>query len=265
MTDKNNPIDPTIAELEFRAEESLRRANLHPEGSALHRAWLRSASGWQNEAIRVRNEGLAPYLRALHPRTDGVDELIEKVIASLNVPGVNLTTPELRRAAVALLAEEIAGAANPLRPYLCTDEASGGLTVTYEARSAEAALAEYIADALSSPSSYNQGEDGVSAQIPAYARFDDPETGDIDEASGVIDFGTDEAEDEDDWVEWMEHDGYETGPGYSYEILRLRNHGYERDGWYWQACHAGCLPDSDYPTGPFVTREDAVEDALGDA
>ena len=228
----------------------------------------------KNPANAKLNEGLAPYLRGLHPQTEGIDELIEKVIASLQplyAPGVTLTTVQFRRVAVALLAEEIARAAKPtgyihrFRTYLCTDEASGGVSVPYEATSAEAALVEYIADALTDPSSYNQGEDGVSAQIPAYARFDDPETGDIDEASGVIDFGTDEAEDEDDWVEWMEHDGYETGPGYSYEILRLRNHGYERDGWYWQACHAGCLPDSDYPTGPFVTREDAVEAAFGDA
>ena len=33
-------------------------------------------------------------------------------------------------------------------------------------------------------------------------------------------------------------------------------------GWYWWACFEGCLPDSG-PSGPFVTEDDAVNDARG--
>lgn len=32
-------------------------------------------------------------------------------------------------------------------------------------------------------------------------------------------------------------------------------------GWYWWACFPGCMPDSDFPNGPFPTEEDAVRDA----
>jgi len=32
------------------------------------------------------------------------------------------------------------------------------------------------------------------------------------------------------------------------------------EGWYWQACFPGCLPDGD-PMGPFETEQDAMEDA----
>lgn len=35
-------------------------------------------------------------------------------------------------------------------------------------------------------------------------------------------------------------------------------------GWYWWACHPGCLPDSDEPWGPFPTSEAAWQDAMGD-
>lgn len=31
-------------------------------------------------------------------------------------------------------------------------------------------------------------------------------------------------------------------------------------GWYWQSCFPGCLPDGE-PNGPFATEEEAVEDA----
>ena len=31
-------------------------------------------------------------------------------------------------------------------------------------------------------------------------------------------------------------------------------------GWYWWACFAGCLPDSD-PMGPFESESDAITDA----
>lgn len=36
-------------------------------------------------------------------------------------------------------------------------------------------------------------------------------------------------------------------------------------GWYYEFCLPGCLPDSDYPTGPFATREEAIADAQADA
>jgi len=32
------------------------------------------------------------------------------------------------------------------------------------------------------------------------------------------------------------------------------------EGWYWQACFLGCLPDGD-PMGPFNSEVDAMEDA----
>ena len=34
----------------------------------------------------------------------------------------------------------------------------------------------------------------------------------------------------------------------------------ERAGWYWWACHPGCLPDGE-PCGPFAMSRDALEDA----
>ena len=33
------------------------------------------------------------------------------------------------------------------------------------------------------------------------------------------------------------------------------------EGWYWQACHPGCLPDG-VPMGPFDTEDDAIFDTL---
>lgn len=33
-------------------------------------------------------------------------------------------------------------------------------------------------------------------------------------------------------------------------------------GWYWWACHPGCLPDSDEPFGPFDTSKEAYQDAI---
>lgn len=32
------------------------------------------------------------------------------------------------------------------------------------------------------------------------------------------------------------------------------------EGWYWQACYPGCLPDGD-PMGPFPTETACLEDA----
>lgn len=32
------------------------------------------------------------------------------------------------------------------------------------------------------------------------------------------------------------------------------------EGWYWQACFPGCLPDGE-PSGPFKTEEEAMDDA----
>ena len=71
------------------------------------------------------------------------------------------------------------------RRFFCTDNASGGDGVTLEAASAQAALNEYIGNALRDPWSYNQGEDGVSQQIGALAIGEDDDT---DRAEGVIDF-----------------------------------------------------------------------------
>ena len=38
------------------------------------------------------------------------------------------------------------------------------------------------------------------------------------------------------------------------------DNGPDCDGWYWQACFPGCLPDSD-PSGPFETEAEALADA----
>jgi len=57
--------------------------------------------------------------------------------------------------------------------YYCTDDASVGVEVKIEAAAPQAALAEYIADALRAPDAYNQGEDGVGHRIRAYALGDD--------------------------------------------------------------------------------------------
>ena len=32
-------------------------------------------------------------------------------------------------------------------------------------------------------------------------------------------------------------------------------------GWYWWPCSPGCMPDGD-ASGPFLTEEDAIADAL---
>ena len=32
-------------------------------------------------------------------------------------------------------------------------------------------------------------------------------------------------------------------------------------GWYWWACFPGCLPDGEYPMGPFASSLDAYLDA----
>lgn len=37
-------------------------------------------------------------------------------------------------------------------------------------------------------------------------------------------------------------------------------HGPDCDGWYWQSCFPGCLPDGE-PFGPFETEAEALEDA----
>lgn len=38
------------------------------------------------------------------------------------------------------------------------------------------------------------------------------------------------------------------------------DHGRSCNGWYWQPCFPGCLPDSD-PAGPFETETEALADA----
>jgi hypothetical protein len=47
----------------------------------------------------------------------------------------------------------------------------------------------------------------------------------------------------------------------SFEVFHSRK-GFELDGWYWWACSAGCLPDSD-AVGPFMTAKQAFQDANG--
>ena len=32
-------------------------------------------------------------------------------------------------------------------------------------------------------------------------------------------------------------------------------------GYYWQAGFPGCMPDSEYPSGPFQTEDEAIQDA----
>ncbi len=32
-------------------------------------------------------------------------------------------------------------------------------------------------------------------------------------------------------------------------------------GWYWWACFPGCMPDSEEPSGPFKTEQEAIDDA----
>ena len=32
-------------------------------------------------------------------------------------------------------------------------------------------------------------------------------------------------------------------------------------GWYWWSCFPGCLPESDWPNGPFESEDDAIADA----
>ena len=42
--------------------------------------------------------------------------------------------------------------------------------------------------------------------------------------------------------------------------LRIEANPADWEGWYWQACFPGCLPDGD-PMGPFETESDAMSDA----
>lgn len=44
------------------------------------------------------------------------------------------------------------------------------------------------------------------------------------------------------------------------EIAHRRAVEAELEGWYWQACFPGCLPDSE-PSGPFASEAEALEDA----
>jgi hypothetical protein len=36
-------------------------------------------------------------------------------------------------------------------------------------------------------------------------------------------------------------------------------------GFYWWACFPGCLPDSEFPNGPFATEAEAIADAQDNA
>ena len=97
--------------------------------------------------------------------------------------------------------------------YHCTDEASGGAFDEIEAATAEEALAEYIADALKSPDSYNQGEEGVSHRIRVIVYSDDD---DQDRATGWIEFP--------EIVYWIEADddgGFRTEEVYGDDVNRV--------------------------------------------
>lgn len=56
----------------------------------------------------------------------------------------------------------------------------------------------------------------------------------------------------------------ETGEAYgSFEIFyisKAEEYGGLEEGWYWQSCFPGCLPDGD-PNGPFASEQLAIEDA----
>ena len=47
--------------------------------------------------------------------------------------------------------------------------------------------------------------------------------------------------------------------GDSWEVSEQGEH-ITLEGWYWQACFPGCLPDGE-PFGPFQTEEEAMADA----
>lgn len=75
-----------------------------------------------------------------------------------------------------------------------------------------------------------------------------------------------------------EHEGYsqfvnEDGEEYgSFEVFWAGNDtiaewnkdGAYEIGWYWWACFPGCLPDSEFPKGPFNTSKAAWDDARED-
>ena len=51
------------------------------------------------------------------------------------------------------------------------------------------------------------------------------------------------------------------GNGYgSFETFQMYGCPDFEDGWYWQCCFPGCLPDSE-AYGPFKTEDDAIKDA----
>ena len=35
-------------------------------------------------------------------------------------------------------------------------------------------------------------------------------------------------------------------------------------GWYWWPCFPGCLPDNEFPNGPFESEDEAIANALDD-
>lgn len=50
------------------------------------------------------------------------------------------------------------------------------------------------------------------------------------------------------------------GPYGSFEVF-YQGGQLEEGGWYWWPCFPGCFPDSDEPSGPFLTEADAIADA----
>ena len=71
------------------------------------------------------------------------------------------------------------------------------------------------------------------------------------------------------WHTFEAYDGSEFG---SYEAFYLGNDGstygrhyFDREtgeelerGWYWWACHPGCIPDSE-PDGPYAIEREAIQ------
>ena len=60
----------------------------------------------------------------------------------------------------------------------------------------------------------------------------------------------------------FEGDDFRECPGQTGEYLDTHadEHGPDCDGWYWQSCLPGCLPDGE-PSEPFASRAEALADA----
>lgn len=54
------------------------------------------------------------------------------------------------------------------------------------------------------------------------------------------------------YYQFKDEDGRPFG---SFEVWHLPT------GWYWWSCFPGCMPDSETPNGPFITEQEAIDDA----